>query len=191
MKYLWILALLGLSHCGYNWGHSTRDLPGGHKTVFVEIFENISSEPGVEHMFTQALTRELARSGFAIVTSKDTAELIIKGNIIALDVAGGGATKGLVANDFQNNVSSQFDAFFFTLQNIGITTNIKVYRSRDEQLIWQTAVKGQDVALGSLLRRQGVRSSNVLYNQSRKKQTIKLIAQRMMNEAFDRMTEKF
>lgn len=194
---LWIL-FFGLTHCGYNWGHSTRELPGGHKTIYVEIFENQTQEPGVEHNFTQALIKELERSGFAIVTTKDQAELVVQGSIISLSHSGGGSDRNFESKDFSRapngaitSTSNKYRASFYTSYNLKVVTNLQVYRSRDKQLIWQTALTGGRAYNGALLLKQGVRSSNVLYNQSRKKQTIALIAEDMMGEAFDQLTENF
>ena len=186
---------LSLSNCSYNWGHSTRQLPGGHRTIFVEIFKN-SPDPasnlvGIEHYFTQALRQEFARSGFAVVTSKNLAEVIVSGQIVSLGLQGGGAVGGFISTDYSNGTSQLYNAQLFTLGLANIVANLKLKRARDDKLIWQTSITGEDVYLDSLLKRQGVRSSNVLYNHSRKKQTVQLMAQAMMNEAFDRMTENF
>lgn len=186
-----ILAFLGLSHCGYNWGRSTRELPGGHKTVYVELFENQSRHLGLETVFAQSLTRELERSGFAHVASKDSAELIIQGNVVTVDFKGRGSDPNFKSKDFSNGTSTTYSASFFTDYRMTISVNLRVIRSRDKQLIWQTNVRGQRAFQSARLKRQGIRSSNVLYNEARKKQTIRLIAQEMMSDAFDRMTENF
>lgn len=196
MRLLLPLFFLGLSHCAYKWGNTDRSLPGGHKTVFVEIFENQTQEPGIEHNFTQALVRELERSGFAVVTTKGQAELVLIGSIISLSHDGGGSDRTFESKDYSNpdpaqRTSKKYAATYFVNYNLTVVTNLQAVRSRDKQMIWQTALHGADSYRGALLFRQGIRNSNVLYNQSRKKQTIKLIAEDMMSEAFDRLTENF
>ncbi len=196
MRILSLLVLLGLSHCGYNWGHQTRDLPGGHKTVYVELFDNPTKELGLEADFAHALTQELERSGFAIVTNRDSAELIIKGDILSVDIVGKGSDPNFVSKDFSGNTiatrtATPYSASFFTAYSINIAVNLRAVRSRDKQLVWQSTFSGSEAFQSARLKRQGVRSSNVLYNEARKKQTIKLIAQQMMSDAFDRLTENF
>lgn len=196
MKIILWAFLFGLSQCGYNWGHQTRKLPGGHRSVYVEMFENQTSEVGLESNFTQALMNELERSGFAIVTSKDQAELILQGNVLNAQVIGGYADP---SNFYEKNYTTTdpsqkskiYTASFFYSYTVTLSANLKAIRSRDKQVIWQTNVNGSKDFQSSRLKRQGVRSSNVLYNQARKKETIKLVTKEMMSDAFDRLTENF
>jgi len=196
MKLILLSLLLSLCQCGYNWGHQTRELPGGHKTVYVEMFENQTSEVGLEAQFTNALIQELERSKFALVTSKYMAEVVISGSILSATVVGSGSDVNFVAKDFSSatptqRTSTAYTASYFSTYGMSVVTNLKVTRSRDKQLIWQSSVTGRKSFQAALLKKQGVRSSNVLYNQARKKQTIKLIAKEMMSDAFDRLTENF
>lgn len=200
MKLFKGLAFLCLCQCGYNWGQGNRHLPGGHKTVYVEMFDNNSSEVGAEASFTQALTQSLERSGFAIVSTKDSAELHIKGTILdvlSLDSlpANRNFYKNNYVTDAQGNVTSTsadvYTAHYFTVYNMRVSANLQAVRTRDKQMIWQTSLSGEKSYRGSVLKKDGIRSSNVLYNQSQRKQTMELIAKDMMQEAFDRLTENF
>lgn len=191
MRFIWVLLFTHLTSCGYNWGHTSRQLPEGARTVFVEIFKNLTVEPGVEHNFTQSLTQELERSGFAVVSSKDAAELVIKGQLVNINQQGSGSRPGFYNQDFTSGTTQAYTASFNTFYYLTVTANISAYRSRDKQLVWQTSITGGQLYRGANLKTQGIRSSNVLYNQSRKKQTMKLIAKTMMGEAFDRLTENF
>ncbi len=191
MKLLAILfPLLSLS-CAYQIGHQNRSLPGGHKTVFVEMFENQSSEVGAEAAFTQALKEELQRSGFTQVASKNAAEVLLKGAIISIESINSGSEPGFRNVNPATNQEETYVASYFTVYSVKASTNLKLVRARDEKVIWQTNVVGEKAYRGSLLKKQGLRSSNVLYNQSRRQQTVKLVAKDMMQEAFDRLTENF
>ena len=70
-------------------------------------------------------------------------------------------------------------------------TSLKLVTAADNKRVWQTTLRGQQDYRGPLLKNFGVRSSNPLYNQSAREQTLSLIAKDMMNDAFDRMTENF
>ncbi len=158
------------------------------------MFENNTQELGLESHFSQALIQELERSGFAIVTSREMAELVVKGSIVAASVVGSGSDPTFRAKDFSDpteKTTTNFSASFFPTYTFTATANVKAIRSRDKQLVWQTNVSGSQTYQSARLKRQGVRSSNVLYNQARKKETIKLVAKQMMSDAFDRMTENF
>lgn len=201
MKLILPLLLLSLSSCGYNWGHKGRQLPGGHKTVYIETFKNRSEDVGAEAAFTKALMRELERSGFAIVTSKNAAELMITGEIISTNVVSAGSEPGFVSQNYVSdtdtvqdetlNTHTNYNASFFTIFILSATANIRAVRLRDQQVLWRTNISGSRTYRGSRLKKQGLRSSNVLYNHSRRKQTMELIANNMMSEAFDRLTENF
>ena len=192
MKLLLFLAFLSLSHCGYNWGHEGRSLPGGHKTVFVAMFENRSKEVGAEASFTQALMTELERSGFSIVTSEDSAELVLKGTILSVTNSDSGQISGaFYKTDHVNLNAESYDASLFSVFRMNVTVNLKAIRSRDKRAVWHSTLTGGNFYQGAALTQQGVRTSNVLYNQSRRQQTMKLIAKEMMNQAFDQLTENF
>lgn len=180
-----------LSSCGYNWGPGSRSLPGGYKKVFVEIFKNRTYELGAEFDFTQALKTKLEQSGFIKVTKKKEAEIIITGDIINVTNLDSGSQPTFFKVDYERKQAYPYKAPMFTIYKMEISANIKVTRANDKKVLWQSLVKGGKTYRGSLLTRQGLRSSNVLYNKSRREQTIKIIAEDMMEEAFDLMAEDF
>ena len=180
-----------LSSCGYNWGPGTRSLPGGYKKVFVEIFKNKTHELGAEFDFTQALKKELEQSEFAQVTNKKDAEIIITGDIINVTNLDSGSQPSFFRVDYTKKKAQAYRASMFTIYKMEFSVNIKVTRVSDKKILWQNLTKGEKTYRGSLLTRQGIRSSNVLYNKSRRKQTIKTIAKDMMEETFDLLTEDF
>jgi hypothetical protein len=159
--------------------------------VYIQMFENRSAEVGAEASFTQALTRELQRSGFAIVSTKEAADLVLSGTILNVFSVDGAPITRFFEEDHAAGTSRRFEATLFRQFNLSVQASLKATRSRDDQVIWQTNLRGQKSYRGAEVTRQGARSSNVLYNQSRRAQTVKLIAQEMMEEAFDRLTENF
>lgn len=191
MKLLVFSLLLGFSACSYKLGHEDRSIPGGHKTVFVNMFENQSQEVGAEAFFTNALINELQRSGFILVTEKDSAEVVIDGLILNVQNSGSVSIPTFYEVDHLNNQAKSFRASMFTEYLLSVSANLKVKRTRDSKVIWQTYLKSQKGYRGPLLKKDGLRSSNPLYNQSTKTQTMKLLAKEMMEEAFDRLTENF
>jgi hypothetical protein len=190
MKLILMVHLTLLSSCAYHFGHGNQSLPEGSKTVFVEVFENKSKELGAEGFFTQALNRQLERSGFSVVTSADRAEIIFKGSILSV-ISLDGAPQQEFYNENNGKVGDKLPTTYFRNYALRVLTNLKAVRSRDQKVVWQTDLNGYKDYQGSYLTKQGVRSSNVLYNHSRRKQTMKLLAQEMMKEAFDRLTENF
>lgn len=84
-KYLGIILLLGvmLSACGYRFAGSGA-LPGGTKTIFVDVFKNQTAETGIENIFTEDFRYEFIRS--KIFAGQDEAEAILSGEIRSLRV---------------------------------------------------------------------------------------------------------
>ena len=68
--------------CGYRFAGG-GSFPAGIKTVFVEIFENNTSETGIEQKFTNDLIYEITRNGSVRFASRDSADGIISGVIVS------------------------------------------------------------------------------------------------------------
>ncbi len=82
------LALLGFvalvfSACGYQFQHTVNPLKKlGIQKIYVEIFENRTLFPGVEHFFTTAMVREISHSkSFQLVNQRAAADAILKGSV--------------------------------------------------------------------------------------------------------------
>ena len=191
IKFSGVLFFFALAGCGYNWGPGSRSLPGGHQRVFVEMFKNSTHELGAEFSFTQALNRELERSGFITLSPKQQAEVIITGHIIDVTNLDSGSQPTFFQIDYNTRQATPYRAPLFTVYKIRMTVNLKATGAHDKKVLWQSLVHGEKSYRGSQLSQQGIRSSNVLYNESRRKQTVKWIANDMMREAFDRLTENF
>ncbi len=68
--------------CGYRFSGG-GSFPSGIKTVFVEIFENHTSETGIEQKFTNDLIYEITRNGSVNFAGKEGADGIISGIIVS------------------------------------------------------------------------------------------------------------
>ena len=186
MKIIALGLFLTLSACGYNIGHYNRTLPKGYKTIFIEMFENRSPEVTSEAHFTNALIKEFHRSGFVLVRDKSAAEVIVKGTVMSVTSLGRNSTV-----NFRNLAGNAYDATLFTQYGVDAVVHLKLLQAIDEKVLWQTTLRSQKNYYAPILTQSGVRSSNPLYNNSARMRTIASVAQQMMNEAFDRMTENF
>ena len=104
MKYFLVLVLVFatlLGGCGYKWGYRGRQLPGGSHSVHVAVLKNQTDLLGLGVAFTQALNKELERSGFAHLSPKEKAQLLIKGRVISASVEGSGSDPHFVGRIFQ------------------------------------------------------------------------------------------
>ena len=69
--------------CGYRFT-GAGSLPGGVTRVFVSLYENRTSESGVETCFTDDMTYEFMRSGSVKVVDQDEAEAVLTGVVHSL-----------------------------------------------------------------------------------------------------------
>jgi outer membrane lipopolysaccharide assembly protein LptE/RlpB len=81
-KYIWpvIVILLFFSACGYRFSGS-GNLPGGIQTVAIEIFENRTTETGLENTITNNLIYEFSRKGRRVQKDSKKAEAVLTGVI--------------------------------------------------------------------------------------------------------------
>lgn len=181
---LFLYSLTGPS-CAYKWGHGNKRLPENMTTVAVDFFENQTPETGVEEIFTNALIKELRRSGFAIVTDKSRAEGYFKGKILDLTTRGQTTTGGFLDSEGQSIPG----ATLHTVWDVNGTVELSLFSTTDNRKVWSSTYRQHGSFRGALLRQFGLRSSNALYNQSLKEHSIQELAAELVEEAFDKMTE--
>jgi outer membrane lipopolysaccharide assembly protein LptE/RlpB len=85
MKYHWITFLvcfsfISLFSCGYRFAGGGA-LPHGVQTVAVDIFENRTSETGIEGIISNDIIFEFTRNGRSFTTSKKRADAFLSGKI--------------------------------------------------------------------------------------------------------------
>ncbi len=79
------VALL-LFSCGYHVGGTASRLPPGLKVIDVSAFENRTNQYRIEQRMTQAVVREfLARTRYRVVSTEDSADAVLHGEILTLD----------------------------------------------------------------------------------------------------------
>jgi outer membrane lipopolysaccharide assembly protein LptE/RlpB len=88
-KKIYCLVFLGLfislTACGYRF-RGGGNLPGGIKTVSVKIFENNTSETGIENIFTNDFIYEITRNKAAVLTDPGDSEAEISGTLTRMSI---------------------------------------------------------------------------------------------------------
>jgi hypothetical protein len=72
-----------------------------------------------------------------------------------------------------------------------VTTSLKLKRRSDDRIMWQGSFQGEKSYSAPRIGTPLANSANATYNHSVRMQTISAIADDMMTEAHDRMTENF
>ena len=185
----WVLARISLllfgwffSACAYQWGPGERVMPGGYKSVFIPIFKNYSMEPGIEVDYTNALRREFERSKVAQVSDPGVSEVELDGEILSIGYAPGSILTGqpfptgtVLAGSYE----------------IRVSLKLTLKRRSDGKDLWHDVFNGSRSYTTPQVSMATINSVDPLYNLSARRQNLQIMAQTMMAEAHDRLSENF
>lgn len=191
----------------YHLGHYRRTLPGGYDTVAIPMFQNKTVEVGIETFFTKALRTEFERSGLAKVMSKNDAQVVLEGTITKLAFVGSNGTQygdtNLQTKNPLPDPTSTPPGLVTNLNPLprGTTLNktysstvfvtIVARKTADNSILWQGDFTSQRNYSAPLIGTPSLTSSNALYNQNSRDNTLERQAEDLMSEAHDRLTENF
>lgn len=173
--------------CAYKFGFSERTLPGGYTQLAIPVFKNATNEVGVEAPFTNALVRRFARSQVARVSDKESSPLTLEGTINSINVVDGPK----VTNQPGGLTTLPEQTVLTTEYRIVIATSLILRRKSDEKVMWQGSFSGEKIYAAPRIGTPVLNSANATYNHSARMHTIALLAEEMMTEAHDRITENF
>lgn len=182
MKKALFVFIFFVTGCAYRFGPHHRQLPGGHQKIFVKIFENRTQEVGIETEFTNACIQELSRSGVATVTNEAHADVVLEGVIHSVSYLGKSAV------GFETTPGQQRS--LFTEYQAQVNLVFKVFDQQKKEL-WQGQIIGERNYKAPQMRTMGLSTANPLYNQSARRQVMKLIAKEIATETVGDMTENF
>ncbi len=160
-------------------------MPGGYSQVAIPVFKNKTDDVGIESYFTDALILRFARSRVARVGDKESSPVAIEGVLGQVRTIAG-------AGKVQNETFPLPDqAVITTYYTLTVTAYLKLKRKSDDRVIWEGSFTTEKNYYAPLLGTAVVNSANATYNHSIRQRTLSLIAEEMMLEAHDRMTENF
>ncbi|WP_253696961.1 LptE family protein [Bdellovibrio bacteriovorus] len=176
-----------LSGCAYRMGAASRSIPGGYKQISVPIFKNRTQETGIEVGFTNALILEFQRSRIARIVDNSLSEVAVIGQIDNIQYIPGAKR---VAGE-QSSAYLPNGTVIATEYRILLTVTVKVVRQADGTELWSGSFSGERTYAAPQVTLAGVNSVNPLYNLSARRQNIDVMANDIMAEAHDRITENF
>jgi hypothetical protein len=182
---LLIILAQGLTGCAYSFGLSHRSLPGGYTQLDIPVFKNKTQEVGIEPLFTNALIRRFERSQAAQVTDKNAAPITLEGVINLVTY-----TQVSVTDDSKLTYLPQ-KTVLATAYQVTVSAVLLLRRKSDERVIWQGTFNEDKVYQAPQIGTALVNSADSTYNQSARMHTIGLMAEDMMAEAHDRITENY
>ncbi|MEO0334867.1 MAG: LptE family protein [Pseudomonadota bacterium] len=186
--FMLVLCFLLSAGCGYRAGKSMRTLPGGYEQVSVPIFENQTQMVAIEPFFTNALIEQFETSKIAKVVGDEIAPVKLKGRILQLNIR-----RNAVVTGGQNNEISQLPegTSLATSYRIAMKAEISMVRASDSKVLWSSFFDDEIFYQGPRVGEEFVNSVNANYNHSVRRQKVEELANQMMQEAHDRVTENF
>ncbi|HPI40352.1 MAG TPA: LptE family protein [Pseudobdellovibrionaceae bacterium] len=177
---------LFISSCvHYQLGTGRRSLTGGYQQVALPLFKNKSMEPGIEVEFTNALMQEFQRSKAVKVVDKNLSEVELRGTIESVSYVPGGLK---TAEPSSVMPSGSVIATAYTIQ---VRLRIELIKKHDQSVVWSGSFSGERGYSAPQVTIPGINSVNPNYNLSARRLQMGLIANDMMIEVHDRMTETF
>lgn len=176
-----------VSSCAYQLGVRGRTLPGGHSSVEVPLFLNHTQEPGVEVAFTNSLIQEFEKNKVARAeNSSRQAPIVLKGEVMSIEYK---ATSPVQKKDKAPLLPKE--AVIATGYRVLVTTRITLFERKTGKQLWTSTFNGESSYAAPQVTIARLNSVNPLYNLSSRRRIIESIAQDLMVEAHDRMTENF
>ncbi len=184
-----IAVLFSFCSCAYQLGVRGRTLPGGYSTVEVPVFSNMTQEPGVEVAFTNSLVQEFEKNKVAKVVysaRQGGAPVVVKGEIVSISYK---ATSPVQQKDKAPLLPAE--AVLATGYRVLVTARISLMEKKTNKILWTSTFDAESSYAAPQVTIARLNSVNPLYNLSSRRRTIESIAQDLMVEAHDRMTENF
>jgi outer membrane lipopolysaccharide assembly protein LptE/RlpB len=166
-RYLWtgIFTVIFLTACGYHFAGS-GSLPGGVKTIGVEMLKNRTTETGLEFTVTNDLIYEFTRRGKAVQKSIKKADAVLSGEIKS------SVTTTISRRQQQSPIERQ----------ITMTLSLKLTRA-DGRVIWSDSSISDYEPYKVASTQQGTEIN--------KKNAMRILSKRLAEKVNNRLTENF
>jgi hypothetical protein len=153
----------------------------GIQKIYVEGFRNATYRPGIEHLFTTAMIREIGRAkAFELVNGEDQADAVLTGTITGADSAPG-STKQVKVGTRSADVAAEYNA--------SVVCAVEL-RDRRKRLVFSQSVSGSKIHPGSA-QKGDAGATAPLVNDSEQRLAIQFLASQMMASVYQRMIDTF
>jgi len=173
---------LPLHSCAYRFQGSHNPLKElGIQKIYVEGFRNKTFRPGIEHLFTTAMVREIGRSNaFRLVNTEREADAVLSGTVLSAD-SSPGSTKSFQVGTRSVDIATEYGA--------GVSCSIEL-RDRSTRVIFAQVVNGTKVHPGAA-GKDDPGATAPLVNDSEQRLAIQFLATQMMASVYQRMIDTF
>ncbi|MFH1075689.1 MAG: LptE family protein [Pseudomonadota bacterium] len=167
MRALLLFAVVLVSGCGYHFGGLQSTLPLDIHTVSVLVFENQTTETGIQEDLANNLISEFTRGKMLDIADEKKADAILTG----------------VIKQIRTEIITHTAAVMAAEHRVYITLDVQLKRSSTGQVLWR------DQSFSEKEEFQAGRDSIV--DDSRKKAALRTLAQRAAEKIHDRIFQGF
>jgi hypothetical protein len=175
------------SSCAYKLSNKVDTLPKNVKAIFIPVFKNNSTEPSVESLYTDSMRSESIRSGYAqVVNSEAQADAVLYGTIESVEI-----TSDESVIEAKSTLYLPNSTVLSTLVTVNVRVSVVLKKKGSSDILWSGTFTQARNYTPPQLTLPTINSANSLYNLSVRRQTLKTLANEMMQLAFDRMVDNF
>lgn len=179
-----LLTSLLLPSCGYQFQGETnpfREL--GIRRIYITEFRNESFRPGIEHLFTSAMARELEKSKiFVIVDSKTKADAILSG-VVTEASSSSSSTTAVPVRGIDQQVTAQYNA--------NITCAVTLTELTGREIYSHTETASKQAPGTVLVGEHGQGATIPLLNESEERLAYQFLSTKMMSNTYQNMVDLF
>ncbi len=175
--------------CAYKLRSGMDELPDGVQRIQIPIFKNNSIEPSAEIYFTNSLKSEALRSRSArLVNDEAAAEAVLQGTVSNIEVLADESLADTTTGTYPYLPGGTVLALQY---KVSAVIDLVLKKRGSNKILWSGNFKQTRSFPASHITLPVINTSNSLYNQSAKRQTLDALSKEMMQAAFDRMIERF
>ena len=181
-----IVIFIGLG-CAYKLSSQVDALPNQVKRVHMPVFNNKSTEPGVEVYFTESLKTEAIKSGLVQLSGTESeSDAILTGVINEIEV-----TSDESVIEARDNAYLPNSTVLSTQTKVTVSVSVSLKKKNSSEILWSSDFKQSRYYTPPQVTLPVINTANNLYNLSARRQTLETLSKEMMQLAFDRLVDNF
>ncbi len=183
-----IVIFTGLS-CAYKLSSQVDALPGQVKRVHMPIFNNKSTEPGIEVYFTESLKTEAIKSGLVQLSGTESeSDAILTGVINEIEVT---SDESVIESIDDRKSYLPNSTVLSTQTKVTVRVSVSLKKKNSSEILWSSDFKQSRYYTPPQVTLPVINTANNLYNLSARRQTLETLSKEMMQLAFDRLVDNF
>ncbi len=175
--------------CAYKLSSQVDALPNQVKRVHMPVFNNKSTEPGIEVYFTESLKTEAIKSGLVQLSETESeSDAVLTGVITDIEV---------VSDESVNESKDDGQSFLpnstvlSSQSRVIVAVTVTLKKKNSSEILWSSDFKQSRVYTPPQITLPVISTANNLYNLSARRQTLEILSKEMMQLAFDRLVDNF